>query len=110
MTCQICGTVKNLDRHHVIPKRMGGSRNAVVHDESNLMTLCRSCHGNLHDGRWRLERDSKGLRVFDVRTSKQIMRRLSPTDGTPDAPFQVFNLDAAGFDTLIEQLPHFTDD
>ncbi len=42
--CEICGVLRNLDPHHVIPKRMGGSKDPAVHDEGNVMTLCRSCH------------------------------------------------------------------
>ena len=36
----ICGIHRNLDRHHVIPKGMGGSRDPVVNDPSNLITIC----------------------------------------------------------------------
>ena len=72
--CEICGVHRNLDRHHVIPKRMGGSKDPVVHDESNLMTLCRSCHRNLHEARWDLIRSSDGIRVLDKHTGEQVMR------------------------------------
>ena len=32
--------------HHIIPLAEGGT-----HDESNLMSLCRSCHEKIHKGR-----------------------------------------------------------
>ena len=48
--CEICGNVRILDRHHVIPKRMGGRKDSAIHDEGNLMALSRSCHRNMHEG------------------------------------------------------------
>ena len=80
---EICGDVRNLDRHHVIPKRMGGRKDPAIHDEGNLMTLCRSCHRNLHEGRWGLERTSEGIWVSDQRTGEQVMRRLYDPDVAP---------------------------
>lgn len=71
--CEICGTIRNLDRHHVIPKRMGGSKNPTVQDASNLMTLCRSRHRNLHEGRWELVRSPEETWVFDKHTGEQVM-------------------------------------
>ncbi len=51
-TCQICGakTTKNkkveLEVHHIRPKSMGGTD-----DETNLVTLCKSCHDKVHKGK-----------------------------------------------------------
>ncbi len=40
-TCQICGKkVAKPDVHHKIPLRLDGTN-----EESNLITLCRPCHG-----------------------------------------------------------------
>jgi len=47
-TCQYCkGKTKDrkLEVHHIIFKRNGGSDEA-----KNLITLCKTCHDNLHDG------------------------------------------------------------
>jgi len=38
--CQICHVKNNLEIHHVIPLRNRGTD-----DMSNLLTLCKSCHG-----------------------------------------------------------------
>ena len=38
MSCEVCGVTRGLDRHHVIPRRMGGTKDPAVHDEANLMT------------------------------------------------------------------------
>ena len=48
-TCQCCmGKHKDskLEVHHIIFRSMGGSD-----DESNLVTLCHTCHKDLHDGK-----------------------------------------------------------
>lgn len=37
--CHVCYCDTKLEVHHIIPRRMGGD-----HDESNLITLCSSCH------------------------------------------------------------------
>ncbi len=110
MNCEICGGIRNLDRHHVIPKRMGGRKNPVVHDEGNLMTLCRSCHRNLHEGRWELVRSSEGIWVFDNHTGDQVMRRLSNPDVDPLSLFQILNLAEDSLSRLLEALPYLSDD
>jgi hypothetical protein len=44
--CAVCGSsdnIENLELHHFIPRSQGGSD-----DETNLLTLCYSCHGSVH--------------------------------------------------------------
>jgi len=43
--CQYCGATENLQVHHIIYKSKGGS-NSI----SNGITLCKTCHSNLHKG------------------------------------------------------------
>ena len=46
-TCQYCKNKsgnKRLDVHHIVFRKDGRSDN-----ESNLVTLCKSCHDNLHN-------------------------------------------------------------
>lgn len=41
--CQHCGSLSNLEVHHIqFRSRLGND------EESNLITLCVSCHNNLH--------------------------------------------------------------
>ncbi len=42
--CRLCGTSRNLDIHHVVPRR-------IKRDDSpaNLICLCRDCHQAVHD-------------------------------------------------------------
>lgn len=43
--CKYCGIGEKLQRHHLIPARLGG-RNV----RENLIWLCEKCHGREHDG------------------------------------------------------------
>ena len=44
-TCQVCGSKNNLQVHHQQMRSQQGPD-----DESNLITLCASCHEELHHG------------------------------------------------------------
>src|SRR3989441_9665051 len=76
MSCLICSSSREVDRHHLVPRRMGGSRDKQVHAQSNLLTLCRRCHRNVHEGGWVLEVSETQLKVTDRRTGAEVMRRL----------------------------------
>ena len=55
--CQHCkGKSKNskLEVHHIIFRRNGGSD-----EESNLITLCKTCHDKLHDNQIKLKKNGK---------------------------------------------------
>src|SRR2546425_9174704 len=80
MSCLICSSSREVDRHHLVPRRMGGSRDKQVHAQSNLTTLCRRCHRNIHEGGWVLQRASGLLRVIDVSTGHEVMRRFNTRD------------------------------
>ena len=108
--CQICGGTRGLDRHHVIPRRMGGTKDPAVHDEANLMTLCRACHRNIHDGRWELVRSAEGIRVVDRDNREQVMCRLHDPDLDVPSLFQLLNLADDSLSRLHEALPYLTDD
>ena len=41
--CVACGQSGNLNQHHLVPRSIGGSD-----DDSNLITLCGSCHAKAH--------------------------------------------------------------
>jgi len=43
--CQICGDKNNLEAHHIISPRLSPME---VNDRDNGITLCRSCHKNIH--------------------------------------------------------------
>ena len=56
-TCQYCkGKSKNnkLEVHHIIFRRNGGSD-----EETNLITLCKTCHDKLHEGKIELKKKGK---------------------------------------------------
>ena len=108
--CEICGAVQGLDRHHVIPRRMGGTKDEAVHDEDNLITLCRSCHRNLHDARWRLDRTDDGIRVTEPTGGEEIMRRHSGQGVDAPSLFQLLNLAEDSLSRLHAMLHTLTDE
>ena len=110
MHCEICGVLRNLDRHHVTPKRMGGRKDPAVHDESNLMTLCRSCHRNLHEGRWELIRSDDGISVLEKSTGEQVMRRLYKPDFDAPSIFQSLNVAEDSLAQLFQVMRYLSDD
>ena len=89
---------------------MGGSKDPDVQSDTNLMTLCRSCHRNLHEARWQLIRTSDGIRVLDVKSGEEIMRRLTNPDLDVPSLFHLLNLTEDSLGKLHESLPYFTDD
>ena len=42
-TCQLCGSQRNLEAHHIRYRSRGGDDS-----ETNLITLCRDCHVAVH--------------------------------------------------------------
>ena len=48
--CVACGQSGNLHQHHLVPRSIGGGD-----DETNLLTLCGSCHAKAHSvqAEWR---------------------------------------------------------
>ncbi|MEZ4504712.1 MAG: HNH endonuclease [Thermomicrobiales bacterium] len=51
--CTICGSREQLEVHHIVPRRLGGSN-----DPENLVTVCAACHRRMD--RESLERDGSG--------------------------------------------------
>ena len=68
--CEICGTSRNLEVHHIEPRRMGGSRRPEIEAPANKALLCRSCHSEITEQRWRLERTDRHLLVTHVATGE----------------------------------------
>jgi len=52
--CQYCGSNTNLQAHHIVPRAKGGTN--IV---KNGVTLCKKCHGDLHNGNWVLNKKPK---------------------------------------------------
>ena len=108
--CEICGTNRGLDQHHVIPRGMGGSEDQAVTDKANLTTLCRLCHQKVHEGHWALDHSTEFIRVFDKRTGEQVMRRLRNPDLDVPFLFQQLNATEALVTSLLQALPYLTDE
>lgn len=46
--CEICATEHNLNAHHIISYWLFNENDTRVHDETNLLCVCDSCHGTIH--------------------------------------------------------------
>lgn len=46
--CEICNTSNNLNVHHIISYWLFDDNNPQVHDKNNLLCVCDSCHGKIH--------------------------------------------------------------
>jgi len=108
--CEVCGAVSQLDQHHVRPKGMGGSKDPAIEAPENKITLCRTCHRNIHEGGWLLQRSEHELRVVDRGTGELIMRRLYDKNFDASAFFHQLALSEDCLERLIHDVPHLTDD
>lgn len=71
-TCQYCGAKNTrLEVHHVVFKSQGGSD-----DLDNLVTLCESCHHNLHKGKVTLKVKGKKKTKLSYATQMSIIRNM----------------------------------
>jgi hypothetical protein len=61
--CVTCGRTEGLEHHHLVPRVRGGSD-----DETNLFTLCDSCHGKIHGEDWY---DLRRLRAERITRAKK---------------------------------------
>ena len=70
--CVACGSKEHLTQHHLVPRSMGGND-----EDSNLLTLCGSCHAKAHQ----VKADLLVARM-DALTSQLIEAQLAqpPTD------------------------------
>ncbi len=108
--CEICGTSRNLEVHHIEPRRMGGSHRPEIEASSNKAILCRSCHIKITEQRWRLERTERQLVVTEVPTGEVVARRLFASDFNAPQYFQELNLLETQLGALIQGVPYLTDD
>jgi hypothetical protein len=109
-SCELCKKTQHLDRHHVVPRRMGGSKDPAVDTEDNLLLLCRNCHGSIHEGGWELERSPQVLRLVDRRTGQEIMRRLQASDFDASSFFQLLNVMDGSLADALTQVPYLDDE
>ena len=57
-SCRLCGSKEDLVVHHIIPFRVfGAEKYREANKLSNLITLCRSCHGKVEMGKLKLPHD-----------------------------------------------------
>ena len=84
MTWEICGKSHNIDRCHVIPRRMRGEKDIAMPTEKGLINLCRNCDSNIYEGEWVLKRCRTLLRVLVSWTGHVVSANESPSLGDDD--------------------------
>ncbi len=108
--CEICGASRNLEVHHIEPRRMGGSSRPEIEAASNKAVVCRSCHSQITEQHWRLERTQDQLIVTEVATDAVVARRLFSLDFKPAEYFQELNLLELRLDSLVQGIPYLSDE
>jgi len=89
---------------------MGGSRRLEIEAPSNKAILCRSCHIEITEQRWRLERSERELVVTAVPAGEVVLRRLSDPDFDAPRYFQELNLVESQMNAIVRGVPYLTDD
>ena len=110
MQCQICGGIHRLEVHHIVSRRMGGSSRPEIEADSNKITICRSCHLEITEHRWNLERTESQLVVTSVETGEVIARRLYEATFEASAFFQNLNLVDLQLEAVLPAIPYLTDE
>jgi hypothetical protein len=88
---------------------MGGSKRPEIESASNKVILCRPCHAQITEHRWRLERTDRRLLVTEVASNEVVVRRLFDPDFSPSHYFQELNLLEPRLDGLVQGIPYLTD-
>lgn len=74
--CYVCENDKDLEVHHVLPRRLGGS-----HEMDNLITLCVRCHRHVETGNYQhavkkcLENAKKHFNMPSFKLSEKLTRK-----------------------------------
>ena len=109
-SCQVCGSNRNLDVHHIVSRGMGGSSRPEIEDASNKIVICRSCHIEVTEHRWHLTRDDRQLTVVKVDTGEIIFRRLFDPQFDASAFFQRLTLVDLEIEALVQGIPYLSDE
>jgi HNH endonuclease len=109
-TCAICGSIRQLEVHHIEPRRMGGSRRPEIEADENKIILCRTCHAHITEQRWRIERGTDRLSVTDVASGRLVSRRHTDPSFQAAAYFAELQYLDDGLRQLILGIPYLTDD
>src|ERR1041384_751804 len=109
-SCQICGTIHHLDVHHIVSRGMGGSSRPEIESASNKITICRSCHTEITEHRWKLERSETHLLVVELATGEVIARRLYEPSFDVSAFFHNLSIVDLQLEAGLPAIPYLTDE
>jgi hypothetical protein len=89
---------------------MGGSKRHEIEADANKIVLCRACHAEVTEQRWRLTRSPEELTVVAVATGELLARRRFHSAFSPSRYFHDVNVLEQGVDDLLRGIPYLTDD
>src|SRR5687767_7125245 len=108
--CQICGAIRQLEVHHIVSRGMGGSSRPEIEEPGNKITICRSCHIEITEHRWKLTRTQRELLVVAVGTGDTVVRRLYEPAFDPSTYFHRLTFLDLEFDAVVQGIPYLTDE
>ena len=108
--CNICGSIHQLEVHHIVSRGMGGSSRPEIEAPENKILICRSCHTEITEHRWHLTRTSTELTVVSVTTGEILVKRHYDSSFDPSAFFQRVNVLEADLEALLPGIPYLTDE
>ncbi len=108
--CSICGSTHNIDVHHIVSRGMGGSSRPEIEAPENKIAICRTCHIEITEHRWSLQRTPGELCVTLVATGETLVRRRF--DATFDASAFLHRVTSveATLESLLPGVPYLTDE
>ena len=89
---------------------MGGSRRPEMEAAPNKITICRTCHTNITEKRWGLDRSASQLTITDLETGVAVARRLFSKTFRPGDYFHDLNFLELGVDAILQGIPYLSDD
>ncbi len=81
-----------------------------IEDDTNKVVLCRTCHTEITEHRWHLERTPERLTVTDVATGNLVARRHYDPGFQAPAYFARFQTMEQGLSELLFGIPYLTDE
>ena len=109
-SCSICGSIHQLEVHHIVSRGMGGSSRPEIEAPENKILICRTCHTEITEHRWNLTRTTTELTVVSVSTGEVLVKRHYDPSFDPSAFFQRVNVLEADLESLLPGIPYLTDD
>ena len=109
-SCSVCGSIHQLEVHHIVSRGMGGSSRPEIEAPENKILICRNCHTEITEHRWDLSRSPSELVVTAVTTGETVARRhYDPSFDASDFMHGV-NVLETSLEALLPGIRYLTDE